>query len=199
MAPFQVKATEHVREEELQAFASKLRPQFAVTVDESRAFFKSVTAPSWVHVLQTPEFWLQTLAGNIAWDAVKTAIRDRAKIREHIRSTVSATVLDFSVALALLRDRVANETAIWIGCPVPNDWFSTLMLVKTGVAEDIAADLTLFLLHLPALEKFYLDHEDDLAGQVTLTLTADGDMVVDWMDEETLTPQRSRFPLQDVA
>jgi hypothetical protein len=199
LAPFQVKATEHVPEEYLQAFASKLRPRFEVEVDESRAFFKSVTAPSWVHVLQTPEFWLQTLAGNVAWDAVKGAISDRAKIRENIRSVVSGAVLDFSVALALLRDKLASETAIWIGCPVPNDWFSTLMLIKAGAAEDIAADLTLFLLHLPSLEKFYLDHEDELAGQVTLTLAADGDMVVDWMDEETLTSQRSRFPLRDVA
>jgi hypothetical protein len=73
------------------------------------------------------------------------------------------------------------------------------MLIKSGAAEDIATDVTLFLLHLPALETFYLDHADDLAGQVTLTLTDDGDMLVDWMDDETLTPQRARFPLPDVA
>jgi hypothetical protein len=83
LAPFQVKATEHIAEEDLQAFASKLRPQFEVEVDESRAFFfKSVTAPSWVHVLQTPDFWLQTLAGNLAWDSVKAVIRVAGGVRQ---------------------------------------------------------------------------------------------------------------------
>jgi hypothetical protein len=199
LTAFQVKATEDVAEEELQRFAAQLRLRFEVEVDESRAFFKAATAPSWVHVLQTPDFWLLTVAGNLAWDAVKAVIKDPTKVREEIRSVVSGAVLDFSVALALLRDRLGRQTEVWIGCPVPNDWFSTLMLIRSGEAEEVAADLALFLLHLPALEKFYLDHTDEITGQVTLTLTDEGDMLIDWMDDETLTPQQSRFRLPDVA
>jgi hypothetical protein len=122
LAAFQVKATEHVPEEDLQRFASQLRSQFDVEVDESRAFFKSATAPSWVHILQTPEFWLHNLAGSLAWDTIKGAVKHRARIREVIRSVISGAVLDFSVALSLLRDRLASETEIWIGCPIRNDW-----------------------------------------------------------------------------
>ena len=195
----QVFATQDVSEAPLQRFASRLRPTHVVDVDERRAFFKSAEPPSWVHVLQTPEFWLTTLAGNLAWDATKELIRNRARIREDLRGIVTGALLDFAVAVASLREEVAKETAIWIGCPIPNDWFSTLLLIQSGVPEDIATEVALFLLHMPALERFLEDHAHRATGQITLTLTEDGSMDVAWMDGATLSSHVTHLSLPDVA
>ena len=130
--PIQVFATQDVSENELQRFAARLRPQVEVEVDERRASFKSAAAPSWVHILQTPEFWITAFVGNLAWDGIKALVSNRAEIREELRTTVSGALLDFATSVALLRENLTEETAVWIGCPVPDDWFSTLLLIKSG-------------------------------------------------------------------
>lgn len=197
MASIDVKATQDVPEDELQRFAAQLRPVLLVDIDDHRAFFRSTVAPSWVHFLQTPEFWRDTVAGGLIWDGIKAIIRDRRAIIEGTQEIAKGAFLDFVVSVALLRERLAPETSMWVGCPIPNDWFSTLMLIRGANPNELAVDLAYFLVHLPALEKFYIEHDGDLTGQITLTVTESGDLSVVWMDNATLTPQLTVFARPD--
>lgn len=199
MTSIDIKASQDVPEDELQRFAARLRQSVQVEVDEHRAFFRSTTAPSWVHFLQAPEFWINTVAGGLAWDGIRAIIRDRKEIVNGTRELTQGILLDFVVAVTLLRERLAGETALWVGCSVPNDWFSTLMRLHGTNPNELAVDLAYFLTNLPALEQFYVEHNGDLTGQVTLTLLENGDMSVAWMDLETLTPQMTLLPHSDVA
>jgi len=194
-----VKATQDIPEDTLQAFATSLRPRIAVTVDPSRAFFKSLGAPSWVKVLETPEFWILTFLGNVAWDSLKVAVTNRRAIAARVRAAAHTTLGAFIDALCDLATKLGEGTELYLGCPIPDDWFATVMLVRLAPAQAMEEDLAMFLLYLPAVERFLEGHQGELTGQVTLATCDDGAMLVSWMDRTTLTPQQTRLTLQDVA
>ena len=194
-----VHATQDVREDILQSFATSLTPAVPIRVDSSRAHFRSVTAPSWVKILETPEFWITTFIASIAWDGLKSVFTNRRAIAAHVRATSRKTLKGFVAALSDLAAKLGEGTDLLLGCPVPDDWFSTVMLLRRSPPEAMEEDIAMFLMHLPGIENFLAVHADNLTGQVTLTPCEDGTMSVSWMDRATLTPQQIRLSLADVA
>ena len=199
MAGLVVVATQDIREEILHSFATSLAPAVPVRLNSSRAHFRSVTAPSWVKILETPEFWITTFIASVAWDGLKSTIINRRAIVTHVRRAALTTLSGFLEALSELGAQLGQGTDLLLGCPVPDDWFSTVMQLRSSPPDAMEEDMAMFLLHLPGIEKFLSSHVDTLMGQVTLTPCEDGTMLVAWMDRATLSPQQASLTLEDVA
>lgn len=193
MAAVQVTATSDVPEGTLESFAARAPMVLPIALDPKRAFFRSHEAPSWIHFLQTPEFWITTIVGSAAWDGLKAGIKHRSDIVAALRGAGSQIVMDFAVSLAHLRSQISERTELFIGCPIPNDWFATVMLLRGADPEVLAGEISTFLTHMPAIDRFYSDNAGNVTGQVTLEIADDGALLIRWMDIETLTPQTSRL------
>jgi hypothetical protein len=116
-----------------------------------------------------------------------------------VKSGTDLALKEFVDCLSILREHFGSTTGLLVGCPVPDDWFGTSMSLEGDQPVQLAAQVALFLAHLPALERFLDEHVSEVATGFFLSLTDDGDMVIEWQDRATLSRHREILLLPDVA
>jgi len=195
----QVKTTGDISLGELRQLTARLEAHVAVEIDPAQGFFKSVDPPSWIKFLQEPQFWIQTLAGGVVLDLAKAGARhlwrNRSLVKSVVREGASVALGEFAETLAVVREHYGPGTALLVGVPVPNDWFCTALPLEGNDPSLYASQVALFLAHLPRIQILLDRHAAALLGQMSLSLTDDGDMVAEWVDRETMTRQREILTL----
>jgi len=174
-----------------------------VEVDPRQAGFKSFDPPSWVHFFQDPHFWIETFVGGLAFEFAKAAAkvtwRQGGRVKLATIAGADAALREFVECVSILREHLGASTALRLGLPVPNDWFGTLLSLEGNDPDLLAAQVSLFLVHLPALEQLLEMHAAHSATGFFLSLSDTGEMIVEWYDKTTLTPYKETLRLPDVA
>jgi len=197
-----VSSTKDVSLEILRGFAAKLAPGIEVEVDESQIILLSAEPPSWVVFLAEADWWLKVLAVYSALyiaEIVKEAGKATWKGLSNLASVRRKDKLNqLAAEVAELRGHLKDRTRIEIGMPVPNHYFATRLELQGTDPAEIAAQIALFLHHLPALKALIksesLDKEKVAAG-IFLKLRPDGALEVSWHDQETLEKQQRVIPI----
>jgi hypothetical protein len=73
------------------------------------------------------------------------------------------------------------------------------MLLEGDQPAQLAVQVALFLAHALALERFLEEHGSESATGFFLTLTDEGDMLIEWQDRTTLKRHHTTLVLPDVA
>ena len=178
-------------------------------VDARQTFLKSAEPPSWVAFLAELPWWLQALGAYAAFfgaEVTKEAAKDTWRNRQRIAAAAAKlprlVAAPFVQALERLRNIVPPRTAIELGLPYPDDYFGTRLRIEGTTAAEFAADLALFLYHLPALADL-LKTEDlspqTVSGQIRLKLKEDGDLEVSWLDRTSLQSVTRTLRLPDAV
>jgi hypothetical protein len=203
VASLLITSTSDISLEDLEHLTRPLARRISIDIDPQQAGFKSFDAPSFLHFLQEPQFWIQTLAGGVAVDLLKAgskkAWRHRNDAAALLKGGADLALKEFIECLVILKEHYGPRTGLAVGCPIPDDWFGTLLFLEGDEPVLLCTQVALFLAHAPALEIFLESHAGDVATGFFLSLTDDGDMVVEWQDRATLKPRREILSLHDVA
>ena len=199
MTPFRITSTSDVSLEKLRRATSTLSSRIALQIDPLQGSFKSFEAPSWVHFFQSPEFWVEAFVGGLSYDLVKEAgrkaWRHRGDLQIVAREGTDLALRELAECLVILRKNLGAETALRIGFPIPDDWFGSLMLLEGDQPAVLAMQVSLFLAHVPALERFLDEHTADVATGFFFSLTDEGDMLIEWRDRTTFAKHRHTLVL----
>jgi hypothetical protein len=201
-----VSSTRDVSLEILRGFAAKLAPDIEVEVDESQTVLLSAEPPSWVVFLAEADWWLKVLAAYGALyiaEIVKEAGKATWKGLSNLASAKRKNELNkLAAEVAELKGQLKDRTRIEIGFPFPDHYFATRLELQGTDPAEIAAQIALFLHHLPALkvliESESLDKENVATG-IFLKLGQDGALEVSWYEQETLEKQQRVIPVSHEA
>jgi hypothetical protein len=183
------KSTRDVPLAALHAMSRRLHPVIDLHVDEGQLVLLSAAPPSWVTLIADPYFWLNALGA-------AAAIYVAEIVREAGRSTWRAfrrpkcgpaeptkTVDVLADGLITLMDALPSSE-IALALPIPDQHHSTRLILVGRTPDEVAAQITLFVNHLPALTKIIeqnrLDWERAFGG-IFLRLNDDGSLEVTWM------------------
>jgi hypothetical protein len=201
-------STSDVPLEGLRRFAAKLDPDLEPEVDQRQVFLRSVEPPSWVALLAEASWWQQVLGGaatlyvaELIKEAAKETWRNRAKTIAVAKDSV-ARLWELAEAIVSWRREQSALTTLGIGLPVPNQFFSTKLVLEGSNASELVAELALFAHHMPALAGLIAEHglaKDNAATGVSLRLRNDGALLVSWHDPHTLRIQEHTLELRPGA
>ncbi len=187
----------------LRDFQRELQPAFQVEVEERQYLFKSAEPPSWVAFLADADWWVKAVGAyaalyvaEIVRAAAKDTWKDRAKIAAKARTASRSALTAIAASLAKLRSRISSRTQLWIGMPIPDEHWSTKLLIESQEEHAITAELALFVHYVPALVSLLKSErllETSGAGPVFLRLLDDGGLEARWLDPVTDQEQRRVF------
>lgn len=189
----------------LEEFNAELPIELRGEVASSQIFLRSADPPSWVTFLADADWWIKALAAwgalyaaEITKEAGKDTWKNRGQLLAAARRLGAGITSALARSVATLAGRLPARTSLRLGVPVPNDYFSTTLELDGHDPHDVALDLAVFLLHLPALMKLIDERklQDQAATGVFLVICDDMGLEVAWADAETLRPERVvlRFP-----
>jgi len=186
----QVNSTADVPLETLRELAATLAPGLVVRVEDRQFFFKSMQAPSWVSFVADADFWIKAFGAYAAIYAAELVKQAATATWRVLANRVAGAergdpLVRFADEIQKLQAAVSADTRIELALPIPDDdHWTTRLEIRTREAADIAAEVSLFVRHLPAIRKVIADF--DLAKKarsgIKLELLDDGDMAVTWMD-----------------
>jgi hypothetical protein len=188
-----ITATDDVPDDALQEFRSSFESD-VLAPEGGRFFFKSLDAPSWVHVIASLEWWQQALSAAAALyiaEIVKEAAKETWKSRAKILSSAVKSCVEiknFAGRVAHFKTRLAARTEVVIGLPQPRDYDGTHLTLTAEDPGVVEIELALFVHYLPAVALF-------LAGQKTkgtsaatgyfLEIRPNADLLIWWFDNES--------------
>ena len=179
----------------LELFRDEMRPEFEVVVDDRAIFLRSAEPPSWIQLFADAQWWVKALGAYAALyvselvkESAKETWRHRAKMA---RASVAAgnRILRIARSLKKLQGELPDRTDLVLGLPVPDDHFGVRFVVFGRDEDLLAAEIALFVRHLPAIERLVEDEGlrlGKVVGAVNLQLREDGTLHVGWMDRERL-------------
>lgn len=185
-------ATSDVSQATLQEFGRDLGPDFDFAVSDSRILLRSAEPPSWIQLFADAPWWIQGLGAYAALyvaelvkEAGKTTWKERAKLVPASFRTGNA-LGKLTHALLRLGGGADERTKLVLGLPVPDDYFG-VRFELVGRGEDIvAAEIALFVRHLPALEVLLAREviPQGVVGAVNVLVRDDGAIMVAWMSRD---------------
>jgi hypothetical protein len=197
-----VTSTRDVSLEILRGFALKLARDIEVEVDESQTVLLAAEPPSWVVFLAEADWWLKCLAAYGALyiaEIVKEAGKATWKGLSNLASAKKKNKLNrLADEVAELRGHLKDRTRIEIGLPVPDHYFATRLELQGADPAEIAAQIALFLHHIPALKALIESESLDkgkVATGIFLKLRQDGALEVSWHEWEILEKQQRVIPV----
>ena len=200
-----ISATEDVDQAVLTELESLIAIDLPVKLDECRTFLRSAEPPSWISFIAQSDWWVKGLAAYAALylaEIVKEAAKDTWKNKGKAETAVIGTsnkLWRFASSLFQAKLKSRANTYITIGLPIPDDTYTTLLRSQSTDADDLAVEVALFVLHVPALVQL-LNHaripEGSALGWVSAELLPNGSLQVKWMDKETLEVRLHVLPFQ---
>lgn len=192
----------------LREFQRELQPALQVEVQERQYFFKSAEPPSWIAFLADADWWVKAVGAyaalyvaEIVRAAAKDTWKNRAEIAAKARTAPRSALTAMAASLAKLRSKLSSRTQLLIGMPIPDEHWSTKLLIESREEHAIAAELALFVHYVPALVSLLESErllEAPAAGPVFLRLLGDGALEVRWLDPAT-DHERRRVLRPDAA
>lgn len=198
-------STSDISLDELKEWASTLGSEFTVEVDEQQESFRSVDAPSWVTMLAEADWWLKILSvyvgiffAAIANEAGKAAWKNKSSIAA-VFSKSGSFLRHFVKKLFELRLKHPHSKLV-LSLPIPSDDFGTSLVLQGETTEQLGAELTLFVHHLPKIQELIrsngLEREGVVNGGIYLMLRSDGSLEVSWMDSTTLLIEKRYIDIE---
>lgn len=201
-------ATGDIDRKRLETFVSDLEGALDVQLDGRTKMFKSLEPPSFIDFFATAPWWVQGLGAlaaayvaGLAEEAGKQTWKERARL---VRAVVDANnkIARLARALNKLRSGGRSDTKLGLALPVPDDYFGTRVELLGKDDDVIAAEIALFVHHLPKLEQL-IEAEGLKAGRATgpviLMIEDDASMRVHWMDRKSLDVQERRLSFEGGA
>ena len=188
-------STSDISLNELKEWAIEVGGEYAIEVDEQQDFCRSPDAPSWVTLIAGADWWLKILGAcvgvyfaAIANEAGKDTWKNKSSIAAAFSKSGSA-LRHFAQKLFVLRLKLPQSKLV-LSLPVPSDDFGTSLVLQGDTAEELGAELALFVHHLPKIQELIRsegsEREGVVNGNIHLTLRIDGSLEVSWMDSTTL-------------
>lgn len=175
-------------------------------VDDEQMFFRSMEVPSWVSVVAEASWWVKALAAaasvyvsGILSEAGKDTWKNRGKIAEGVRRLPSAITQLAEFALAA-RSAGTAKTFVVLSIPFPDEYSTTNLRVSHSSREELELSIALFVHHIPALERLWLDEglmEKRPVGGIHLELGEDCSLLVTWMDRDSLDQMERVISFRD--
>lgn len=191
----------------LRTLRADLSPELELTIDERTVSLKSAEPPSWIQFFAEAPWWIQALGAYAAVyvaELVKEAGRETWKQKAQLaHRTVDASNRMVKVARSVLRLRASlpERTKLVLGLPIPDDYFGVRFELVGRDEEILAAEISLFVRYVPAIEK--LIQTEELRGKVTgaiiLLIQEDLSLKVTWMNRQLLKIEERVLRLSDEA
>src|SRR6266567_9622734 len=152
-------ATSDIDPAVLEILRADLAPELELTIDERSIVLKSAEPPSWIQFFADAPWWVKVLGAyatlyvaELVKEAAKETWRERAKLA---RRTVAAgnTVVKLARSLVKLRGALPGRSKLILGLPVPDDYFGVRFELVGKDEEILAAEISLFVRYVPAIEK----------------------------------------------
>lgn len=172
-------------------------------IDERQYFFKSLDAPSWVQIIAGVDAWQALLGAGLSIyvtgvlsEAGKDSWKNRGKAYKAIKSG-SQLLLQLARRIVTLQNLLNPETRIEIGLPISDGNYSALLPITANGVEAVEQQLAQFSAHCAALREIF-DREDfNAVGWVILSLSDNGDLLVQWMDAASLGQREETVSLRN--
>lgn len=197
-----VLSTYDISKEILEGLKADLGDDFRLDIDSQVALF-SAEPPSWFTFIAEADWWIKAFAAyaalyvaEIVKEAGKDTWKNRGKAFEFLK-TDSLHRMSKAILRALSRTR-PNTTAS-VAIPIPSEVYTTSLRLTSRNEDDIAAEIALFVHHLPALTEL-LNAEDigagNSSGWIRLKFLDDGSLEVRWFERESLEERRYVLPFR---
>lgn len=134
----------------------------------------------------------------IVKEAGKETWKDRAKIGTAV-AKAGNRIKEFAGTLSRFRKRLPASTCIYIGLDVPNDYDGTRLELVGTDAEELAAQLALYINHLPAVVDLIRDeglNRGSVATGIQLVILPDASLEIWWQDASSLQEEKRILPLR---
>jgi hypothetical protein len=190
LKPMRIQSTSDVSLAALREAAQSLPSAWNAAVDDEQMFFRSMDVPSWVSVVAEAPWWLQAFAAGVSVyvsgiisEAGKDTWRSRSQIAATIRSVPSA-ISQFADFLVAAQSAGTERTFVVLAIPFPDEYNTAHLRVSYSTQEELEFSVALFVHHIPALERLWIQEgiQERASGGITLELGDDCSLLVAWMD-----------------
>jgi hypothetical protein len=172
-------------------------------VDECQFFARSADPPSWISLIANLKLWQQVLgagltvyASAILAEAGKDTWRHKSKIGDAVRRG-ALSLAQLAEKIVTLQSLVPPHTRFIVGLPLADRHELAAMTLSAKTSGEIEGEMALFCMHAPALERALENDSVDPIGQVSLSLTQEGNLIVRWMDRNALDIRELRLDRQN--